>query len=60
MQSTKEQPTCLQLKQDITPTLEQTDFIIKAGSDIIKITHQVCYDVMVTFHMFPHTDSLET
>ena len=24
-----------------------------------KRSYQVCYDVMVTFHMFPHTDSLE-
>lgn len=22
-------------------------------------SHQVCYDVMVTFDMFPHADSLE-
>lgn len=24
-----------------------------------KSAYQVCYDVMVTFDMFPHTDSLE-
>lgn len=32
---------------------------ITANSKAIKSSYQVCYDVMVTFDMLPHTDSLE-
>jgi len=31
---------------------------ITAERNFNKSSYQVCYDVMVTFHMFPHTDSL--
>ncbi len=30
-----------------------------AKGNAAKSSYQVCYDVMVTFYMFPHTDSLE-
>lgn len=41
-------------KQDVTLSLK-----ITADSKAIKRSYQVCYDVMVAFYMFAHTDSLE-